>query len=104
MLHAVYDFSKNSYTRKRLLFALLLMKCTRFLFVGSKVITLSVLDFSLKRYKITTFFSKSKILGALFLVFVAKVHKLSNLSNKVLLKSKAVHYFVSNPKTLIQKL
>lgn len=76
MLHAVYDFSKNSYTRKRLLLALLLMKCTRFLFVGSKVITLSmILDFSPKRYKVTTFFSKSKILGALFLVFAAKLVK-----------------------------
>ena len=45
MLHAVYDFSKNSYTRKRLLFALLLLKCTRFLFVGSKVNNASCFGF-----------------------------------------------------------
>lgn len=34
-----------------------------------------ILDFSPKRYKVTTFFSKSKILGALFLVFAAKLVK-----------------------------
>ncbi len=88
--------------RKRLLFALLLMKCTRFLFVGSKVITLSALDFSPKRYKITTFFSKSKILGALFLVFAAKLVKNYENANESYLKRINKHNLVSNQKTLIQ--
>ena len=103
MLHAVYDFSINSYTRKRLLFALLLMKCTRFLFVGSKVITLFVLDFSPKRCKFTTFFSKSKILGALFLGFAAKLVKNYENANESYLKRINKRNLVSNQKTLIQK-
>ena len=102
MLHAIYDFARISYTRKRLLFALLLMKCTRFLFVGSKVITLSVLDFSPKRYKITTFFSKSKILGALFLIFAAKLVKNYENANESYLKRINKRNLVSNQKTLIQ--
>lgn len=95
--------ASDSYMRKRLLSAPPL-KCTRFLFVGSKVNSLSmILDFSPKRCKFTTFFSKSKILGALFLGFAAKLVKNYENANESYLKRINKRNLVSNQKTLIQK-
>ena len=72
----------DSYTRKRLLFAPL-WKCTRFLFVGSKVNTLRVLDFSPKRLQ-----RYNKILnipnpGALFLIFLQRYYKITPNANNL---------------------
>ena len=94
--------ASDSYMRKRLLSAPPL-KCTRFLFVGSKVNSLQVLGFSPKRCKFTTFFSKSQISGALFLVFAAKLVKNYENDNESYLKWTNKRNLVSNQKTLIQK-
>ena len=58
----------DSYMRKRLLSAPL-WKCTRFLFVGSKVNSLQVLGFSPKRLQRYNKILKVPNLGALFLCF-----------------------------------
>lgn len=59
----------DSYMRKRLLPAPPL-KCTRFLFVGSKVNSLQVLGFSPKRLQSYNNFLNLPNLGALFLNFL----------------------------------
>ena len=66
----------DSYTRKRLLFAPL-WKCTRFLFVGSKVNSLQVLGFSPKRLQRYNKFLNIPNTGALFLNFFAKIQQIA---------------------------
>ena len=66
----------DSYMRKRLLSAPPL-KCTRFLFVGSKVNTLQVLGFSPKRLQRYNKILKVPNLGALFLNFFAKIQQIA---------------------------
>ncbi len=68
----------DSYMRKRLLSAPL-WKCTRFLFVGSKVNSLQVLGFSPKRLQRYNKILNTPNPGALFLYFFAKI--LQNSTN-----------------------
>jgi len=67
----------DSYMRKRLLSAPL-WKCTRFLFVGSKVNSLQVLGFSPKRLQSYNNFLNLPNLGALFLNFLQIFYIFSN--------------------------
>lgn len=94
--------ASDSYMRKRLLSAPPL-KCTRFLFVGSKVNSLQVLDFSPKSLQIYYIFFKEQNFGALFLGFAAKLVKNYENANESYLKRINKRNLVSNQKTLIQK-
>ena len=69
--------ASDSYTRKRLLSAHP-VKCTRFLFVGSKVNSLQVLGFSPKRLQRYNKFSNIPNPGALFLNFFAKIRQFAS--------------------------
>ena len=94
----------DSYMRKRLLSAPL-WKCTRFLFVGSKVNSLQVLGFSPKRLQRYNIFLKVPNLGALFLIFLQRYYKIpqtaNKLSNNLQIRTKTV-FFDTKPRQIDQ--